>query len=91
MTDFITTLKQRDAIFETFHTPAYSNNAFRLLGYVVETITNTSYATAIQQLVLDPLGLKMTFVRQPPHDVHGAVPGDTTSSGWYQDLGDETP
>ncbi|KAH0847412.1 hypothetical protein AYO21_03681 [Fonsecaea monophora] len=89
--DFMTTLKQRDAVFETFHTPAYSNNAFRLLGYVVETITNTSYATALQQLVLDPLDLKMTFVRQPPNDVRGAIPGNTTSSGWSQDLGDETP
>ncbi|OQV08687.1 hypothetical protein CLAIMM_12915 [Cladophialophora immunda] len=89
--DFMTTLKQRDAVFETFHTPAYSNNAFRLLGYVVEAITNTSYAAALQQLVLDPLGLNMTFVHQPPRDVRGAIPGNTTSSGWSQDMGDETP
>ncbi|EXJ82747.1 hypothetical protein A1O3_06562 [Capronia epimyces CBS 606.96] len=86
--EFLAGLKKRNAVFETFQTPAYSNNAFRILGYVVEQVTQMKYATALQKVVLDPLGLKLTFASTPSSSL-GAIPENSTETGWYEDLGDE--
>ena len=40
--------------------PMYSNLGFSCLGNVVAELLNESYSDALQQLVLDPLGLKST-------------------------------
>ena len=40
----------------------YSDTNFQLLGRVFETISGTSYATALQDLIARPLGLENTFV-----------------------------
>jgi CubicO group peptidase (beta-lactamase class C family) len=36
---------------------AYSNAGFRLLGRVIEIITNTSYESAVNEIILEPLNL----------------------------------
>ncbi|KAJ9623791.1 hypothetical protein H2204_011083 [Knufia peltigerae] len=88
--DFLAAIQKRDAVFEAFQTPAYSNNAFRLLGYVVEKITNKNYSASLRSLVLEPLGLKSTFASKP-QDILGAILTNATDSGWSDDIGDETP
>jgi CubicO group peptidase (beta-lactamase class C family) len=40
---------------------SYNNSGFYLAGRVIEVIMDTNFEAAMQQLVLDPLGLKMTF------------------------------
>lgn len=90
MIDFLAALQKRDAVFETFHTPAYSNNAFRLLGYVVEKITHKNYSASLRSLVLEPLGLNLTFASKPQDDL-GAILTNATNSGWSDEIGDETP
>jgi CubicO group peptidase (beta-lactamase class C family) len=40
---------------------SYNNSGFYLAGRVIEVVTGQSFEKAMQELVLDPLGLKMTF------------------------------
>ncbi len=46
---------------------SYNNTGFNLAGRAIERVTGQTYEAAVQQLVLDPLGLKMSFFF--PHDV----------------------
>ncbi|ORX99283.1 beta-lactamase/transpeptidase-like protein [Clohesyomyces aquaticus] len=52
----------------SFNTPIYSNAGFVLLGYVLENITNSTYAEAMQELVFGPLNLTRTSVSTPQDD-----------------------
>jgi CubicO group peptidase (beta-lactamase class C family) len=40
---------------------SYNNSGFYIAGRVIEVVTGTSFERAMQELVLDPLGLRMTF------------------------------
>ena len=40
---------------------SYSNSGFYLAGRVIEVVMGTNFEAAIKELVLDPLGLKMSF------------------------------
>ncbi|KAI1426659.1 beta-lactamase/transpeptidase-like protein [Xylaria sp. FL1777] len=70
-----------------FTTAAYSNVAFQLLGYALETITGKTFESLLQETLLKPLGLNNTFLRAPEH-ARGLIPGDPNSTGWSFDLGD---
>jgi CubicO group peptidase (beta-lactamase class C family) len=41
---------------------SYNNSAFSLAGRVIEAVTNKTYEAALKDLVLDPLGLKHSFL-----------------------------
>lgn len=59
---------------------SYNNSGFYVAGRIVERVTGNSYEAALQELVLDPLGLKESFIF--PQDVmtqrfavgHGVTP-----------------
>ncbi|KAI0150684.1 beta-lactamase/transpeptidase-like protein [Xylariaceae sp. FL1272] len=68
-------------------TPAYSNVAFQLLGYALETITGKSFEALLNDTVLAPLGLNNTFLRAPDQ-ARGIIPGDPDETGWTFDLGE---
>ncbi|KAI0380369.1 beta-lactamase/transpeptidase-like protein [Hypomontagnella monticulosa] len=70
-----------------FQTPAYSNVAFQLLGYALETITGQTFQALMEQSVINPLGLNNTFLRAP-EDSRGIVPGDRYKTGWAFDIGE---
>lgn len=40
---------------------SYNNAGFSLAGYVIEVVTGKSYQAALQELVLEPLGLQNTY------------------------------
>ena len=40
---------------------SYNNSGFYLAGHVIEVVMGASFETVIKELVLDPLGLKMSF------------------------------
>jgi CubicO group peptidase (beta-lactamase class C family) len=40
---------------------SYNNAGFNLAGRIIEVLTDKPYESAAQELILDPLGLKMTF------------------------------
>ncbi|KAI1653525.1 beta-lactamase/transpeptidase-like protein [Daldinia decipiens] len=70
-----------------FQTPAYSNVAFQLLGYALETITGKTFQTLMEESVIKPLGLNNTFLKAP-EDSRGIIPGDRYETGWAFDIGE---
>ncbi len=46
---------------------SYCNSGFSVSGYVIETVTSQSYQAALKELILEPLGLKHSFL--DPGDV----------------------
>jgi CubicO group peptidase (beta-lactamase class C family) len=46
---------------------SYNNAAFSLAGHVIARITGKTFEAALKDLVLDPLGLRRSFIN--PHDV----------------------
>ncbi|NMO18607.1 serine hydrolase [Pyxidicoccus fallax] len=58
--DFVKTFCSGDLEFEPGTKWAYSNSAYFLLGAIIEKVTGQTYAQALRQRVLDPLGMKDT-------------------------------
>ena len=54
---------------------SYNNAAVTLAGHVVATVTGKTYEAAMQELVLDPLGLKRSFFNPIDVMVHRFVVG----------------
>lgn len=61
----------------------YSNSGYVLLGAIVEAVTDQPFARALQQLVLEPAGMRETLdlAADPHRVVEGLTPG-------YQKVGD---
>ncbi|KAI8631913.1 beta-lactamase/transpeptidase-like protein [Xylariaceae sp. FL1651] len=70
-----------------FTTPAYSNVAFQLLGYALETITGKKFESLLEDTLIKPLGLNNTFLRAPAQ-ARGVIQGDPAKTGWTFDLGE---
>ncbi|EED13547.1 penicillin-binding protein, putative [Talaromyces stipitatus ATCC 10500] len=80
---------QRHPVFSPETTPVYSNAAYRILGYVLETLSGTSYESLLRSSVLEPLNLSQSSTHRPESNGSWVIPnGD---SGWFQDTGDEAP
>jgi len=71
-----------------FTTPVYSDLGFTLLSFIAEKITGKTFKALMKEKVLDPLGLKHTFMT-PPSDSFGVIPGNRNSTSWAGDLGEE--
>ena len=54
---------------------SYNNAAVTLAGHVVATVTGKTYEAAMQELVLDPLGLKRSFFNPTEVMIHRFVVG----------------
>ncbi|TQV93766.1 Beta-lactamase/transpeptidase-like protein [Cordyceps javanica] len=69
-------------------TPVYSNAAFRILAYILESFAKKPFQDVITESVFRPLGLgRSATVRPQKHSV-GVIPaGD---SGWFRSIGNET-
>jgi CubicO group peptidase (beta-lactamase class C family) len=61
MCDSLAVLPQLTPLGEVW---SYNNAGFYLAGRVIETIAGKPYESALQELVLDPLGLEHTFFHQ---------------------------
>lgn len=59
--ELIDSFKDRDPDFAPGERQAYSNSNYILLGAILEKATGQPLATAVQDLVLGPLGMKRTF------------------------------
>jgi CubicO group peptidase (beta-lactamase class C family) len=55
---YLSAMKQLPQLTPPGQVLAYNNAAFVVAGGIVETLTGKPYETALQELVLDPLGLK---------------------------------
>jgi len=47
--------------FEPGENTEYSNSGYVLLGYIVEEVSGQPYAEALQEMIVDPLGLNSTY------------------------------
>ncbi len=56
----VNTFKDRALLFTPGSTVSYSNSNYALLGYLIEQLTQVSYASYLQTAVLTPLGLSST-------------------------------
>ncbi|KXX82206.1 Penicillin-binding protein 4 [Madurella mycetomatis] len=82
----IALIRQSYPISPTYHTPAYSNMAFQLLGYAAENITGKPFARLIEERLLSPLNLNRTFLSIPLNDSNAIV-----ANGWTLEFGEEAP
>lgn len=79
-------MRQSYPISPSYHTPAYSNMAFQLLGYAAENITGKPFARLIEERLLSPLNLNRTFLSIPLNDSNAIV-----ANGWTLEFGEEAP
>ena len=71
--DVIAGMKGRSSVFPPNYKSSYSNIAFILLGFVIETVAAKSYHEALDELILQPLGMQRTTVKKPK-DSDGVIP-----------------
>jgi CubicO group peptidase (beta-lactamase class C family) len=72
-----------DRIYEPGTTPAYSNYATALAGYVVERVSGTPFEAYVENHIFQPLGMAHSTFRQPlPADLAPLMAkGYSTASG----------
>ncbi|KAI0396059.1 beta-lactamase/transpeptidase-like protein [Xylariaceae sp. FL0594] len=88
--DFPVCNRTRNPSLAPFTTAAYSNVAFQLLGYALETITGKKFEALLTDAVLKPLGLNSTFLHAPDRS-RGVIQGNPDAVGWTFDLGEAAP
>jgi CubicO group peptidase (beta-lactamase class C family) len=89
LAEYFQGLPKRPPVFSPYTTPVYSNTAYRILGYVLEAISGTSYEDTLRRSVLEPLDMNRTTASIPSNSSWGVIPpGDSL---WSEDLGDEVP
>lgn len=65
--------KKRTPVFPPNMKSSYSNMAYILLGFVIETVSGKDYQTALDELILRRLGMQQTTVKRP-NDSDGVIP-----------------
>lgn len=86
--DLMRALKQRKPVFAPDTKSTYSNDAFSLLGLVLEQTTGISYSEYMARAIFEPLGLSSTSFEKPPDD-HAVFP--IGSDIWDWEEGVERP
>ncbi|KAJ0420254.1 beta-lactamase/transpeptidase-like protein [Aspergillus carlsbadensis] len=87
---FISGILNRPPIVPTSSSPAYSNDAYQLLAYALETITGRPYQELVERRLIEPMGLSRSSLSKPDDKV-GIIPGLPNMTFWDLDLGDVTP
>ena len=58
---------------------SYCNSGFSLAGYIIEMVTGKRYQVALKELVLDPVGLKNSYVEPSDVMIHRFAVGHTVT------------
>lgn len=77
--------------FPAEQAPAYSNVAYILLAYALEEISGKDWLSLLTDNILEPLGLENTYYTTPNDTSNGVIPGNISTVGWTNRLGDEGP
>lgn len=88
---FFAGFTKRPPVYLPGTTPVYSNAAFQIFGYVLEAITNRTYASLLQDTVLNPLHMTSTSLAIPTNTTNAIIPVNETASQWAIDAGDLSP
>ncbi|KAL2864015.1 serine hydrolase domain-containing protein [Aspergillus lucknowensis] len=84
---FFSGLLKRHPTAPTSSSPVYSNDAYQLLGYVLETITGKTYQELVEERLIEPLALSRS-THSKPDDSVGIIPGPANTTLWDLDIGD---
>ncbi|KAL5333611.1 beta-lactamase/transpeptidase-like protein [Aspergillus crustosus] len=87
---FFTEMIRRHPIFPTSSGPAYSNDAFQLLGYVIENITAQPVEQLLDERLIRPLNLSHSSYSKPADDI-GIIPGPPNTTTWNVQMDDLSP
>ncbi|KAF2449018.1 beta-lactamase/transpeptidase-like protein [Karstenula rhodostoma CBS 690.94] len=83
-TEFLAYFGSRDAIFTPGSTPIFSNAAFIILAYALESIAGQPYATLLERSILRPLNLTQTSYLpstvEAPFNGLASTPHDLTTA-----------
>ncbi|KAL9117447.1 MAG: hypothetical protein Q9187_006016 [Circinaria calcarea] len=82
--EFFQGFTKRHPVYAPFATPVYSNAAFWILGYVIETVTGKPYDQAVHDDIFAPLHMNRTSLTKPQENSWGVVP--IGQSGWDYDI-----
>jgi hypothetical protein len=78
--------------FPTSISPTYSNSAFQILAYALETITGKPFATSLDDGIIKLLGMTKTSLEEPSSGTEcGVIPFNETFSSWNVSIGDGDP
>ena len=73
--EVIDSFKDRDPDFPPGERNVYSNSNYILLGAILEKVTGRSYADAVRDLILGPLGMENTFYDEELSIIPGRAAG----------------
>ncbi|KAL4937357.1 hypothetical protein BDV06DRAFT_232649 [Aspergillus oleicola] len=68
----------------------YSNDAYQLLGYVIESLAGDRLEDLVNERLIKRLNLTGSFYTKPTDSV-GIIPGPINETTWGADFGDLTP
>jgi CubicO group peptidase (beta-lactamase class C family) len=86
--DLLRALKQQSPVFPPDWKSTYSNEAFSLLGLVLEHVTGRTYSEYMTEAILGPLGMSSSSFEKPPDD-NAVLP--VGSEIWDREEGVERP
>ncbi|WZH47161.1 beta-lactamase/transpeptidase-like protein [Fusarium acuminatum] len=78
-------------ITSTGNTPVYSNLAYQILAYALESMTGKSFEKSIKSSLLSPLSMKRTTLEAPKDKKNAMIPKNELVSSWNMTLGDASP
>lgn len=71
--------------FEPGEKMEYSNSGYLLLGYIIEDVTGMDYADALQNMIIEPLGLEKTYYGMDISSDRGEAQSFSfTEDGWEE-------
>ncbi|OCL07086.1 beta-lactamase/transpeptidase-like protein [Glonium stellatum] len=89
-TGFFEAVSTRQPTYAPNTTPIYSNTAFQILAYALESIVGQPFEELLERSLLGPLNLTGTSYTTPNAD-RGAIPTDPSASSWNYQMGESTP
>ncbi|KAL5041611.1 hypothetical protein BDW71DRAFT_211992 [Aspergillus fruticulosus] len=87
---FFKGMMSRHPVVPVSSTPIYSNDAFVLLGYILEALTGQSYDELVEGRLIERLNLTRSSSSKPADEL-GIIPGLPNVTIWDVDLGNIIP
>ncbi|RDW84156.1 serine hydrolase domain-containing protein [Aspergillus mulundensis] len=89
-TQFFNGLLGTHPVVPTSSVPIYSNDAFVLVGYILEALTGKSFVDLVEERLFERLNLTHSSPTKPADDI-GIIPGLVNETFWDTDMADMIP
>lgn len=90
--EYLSGVANESPIFSPAYTPVYSNEAFALLGLVLQNMKDTPTEALFKDHLVKTLGLDSTYFELPSGiDDRGVIPDSPTAAGWSTTFGAFSP